>query len=352
MLRNISFILLFTLLARSSSNEIIETARAYETDYTKFEVIKLIKQGVKLSFGKLFKGNDTYGPINEEVTFWCINRQTNQIIQTFVNDPQLNLKIDSTKPLYIVVHGWLDNVNRTWVKDTVRDLIVFFDVNVCAVNWSKLANYEYIDTTQHVYVVGEYVAAFVDALVQFGVNIEFVNLVGTGLGAHISGHVGLNLKGQIGVIYGLDPAGIFFCGPIPFDQDQRLDSSDARFVQVIHTTDNYFGCSTDSGDQDFRPDAGIVPQAACLKPKLTSSLSPEMITCSHLQAVQYFRYSLNVTNVYEGKRCNGAALYDLQFCNRNPTDRLGPHSERMGGRFYLDTRFLPPYTPREGLFFN
>lgn len=178
-------------------------SRAYQTDYDKLEILRLFKQGVQLTFGKLFIGDDIYGLIEEEVTFWCINRQTNKTIQTFIEDPDINFKIDVTKPVYIIIHGWLDNVNRTWVKNLENDLIKYQDVNVCSVDWSKLANYEYrYSAMEHVYTAGEFVAEFLNYLSSVGVSLDSVSLVGISLGAHIAGHVGMVLTGRVGVIYG------------------------------------------------------------------------------------------------------------------------------------------------------
>lgn len=90
------------------------------TDYTTDEALKLLFRGVGLTFDRLLNGNDSIGPINQEVTFWCINRQTNRVIQTFINDRNITAKIDVTKPMYTVTHGWLDNVNRQWVQGMLR----------------------------------------------------------------------------------------------------------------------------------------------------------------------------------------------------------------------------------------
>lgn len=105
----------------------LKTIFGYDTDYTSDEMLRLLMQGTKLTYGKILNGNDTYGPLDKEITFWCINRKTNKTIQTFINDPDINSKIDTTKPLYTVTHGWIDNVNRTWVQNTLRGKKAFND---------------------------------------------------------------------------------------------------------------------------------------------------------------------------------------------------------------------------------
>lgn len=269
------------------------------------------------------------------------------MIQTFINYPDIASKIDETKALYTVTHGWIDNVNRTWVGATIKDLVAIFDVNACGVDWSKLANYEYsISATKHVQIVVDYLAKFIEYLVSLGIKFDNVNMVGHSLGGQISGHAGMRLGGKVATIYGLDPAGPLFCQPILKDIDKRLDPSDAKFVQVIHTTDGILGCGTDQGHQDFHPDSGLAPQTACLLPIASETLSPEIISCSHAQAIQYFHFSLNSINMFIGRRCSSATLFNILACKSNPTDILGPFTDRLPGKFYLKTSFSAPFVPK------
>ena len=58
---------------------------------------------------------------------------------------------------------------------------------------------------------------------------------------------------EVNVTLGLDPAGKYFEGENP---DTRLDSSDADFVDVIHTDSENNGLAQALGDIDFYPNGG------------------------------------------------------------------------------------------------
>lgn len=78
------------------------------------------------------------------------------------------------------------------------------------------------------------------ALVDAGMNLRNVTIVGHSLGAHIAGRTAKLLKtdDKIAVIIGLDPAGVGF----DFSDSTRcLSKSDADYVQVIHTDGTKFG---------------------------------------------------------------------------------------------------------------
>lgn len=64
-----------------------------------------------------------------------------------------------------------------------------------------------------------------------GLELSRVHLIGFSLGAHVSGFAGSDSPG-LKRITGLDPAGPLFEAQHP---KARLDSSDANFVDVIHS---------------------------------------------------------------------------------------------------------------------
>lgn len=94
--------------------------------------------------------------------------------------------------------------------------------------------------------VAEKLADLIEALVDSGMNLEDLSLVGHSLGAHVAGCAAkrLNSQKKIGSIIGLDPAAIGY----DFDEtENRLSENDAEYVQVIHTDIAKFGMAKPMG---------------------------------------------------------------------------------------------------------
>lgn len=62
------------------------------------------------------------------------------------------------------------------------------------------------------------------------------------------------------VVLGLDPARPFFEVP---ETSEKLDSTDANFVDVIHTCAGLLGVFNGVGHADYYPNDGIAPQPGC-----------------------------------------------------------------------------------------
>lgn len=184
----------------------VETSNTNVKSY----LIKNIDEIVKMTVGIFYKKTPpeiTDKPLESIVTFWCKYHREDQVIRTTINDPNIENKIDVTKPMYILLHGWTKSLNASLMQQTMRNLVLFMDVNVCGVDWSPFANQDYLSAAnKFVFVVGDYVAKFIQYLLTIGFKFDDINLVGHSLGAHIVGYAGHLLQGQVGTIYGENSA--------------------------------------------------------------------------------------------------------------------------------------------------
>lgn len=137
-----------------------------------------------------------------------------------------------------------------------------------------------INTRQSGECLGKFLVKFRE---NFASDVEFqkMHMVGFSLGAHVASYASNIVKRQTGVLIdritgifrmnllsplflyfafkGLDPALPFFT---TVDHRSKLDKSDARFVDVIHTNVGVFGKIEPSGHIDFYVNGGQT-QLAC-----------------------------------------------------------------------------------------
>ncbi|CAG2232276.1 PLRP1 [Mytilus edulis] len=208
-----------------------------------------------------------------------------------------------------IIHGFHGEEDNNWIKLMTSALVKNFNVNVIVVVWTKGAYDKYNQAVANTRVVGAITANMVKLLhTSGGLTLNHVHLVGHSLGAHIAGYVGENIPG-IGRITGLDPAGPEFNRA---NQDVRLDSSDATFVDVIHS------------------DATIAP----------------FYSCGHMRAVYYFIESVNSDCHFTSHPCNSGDDYKNGHCAH-----CGKGCQEMGynlslyarGTYYLRTNWHYPY---------
>jgi pimeloyl-ACP methyl ester carboxylesterase len=245
-----------------------------------------------------------------------------------------------TKPMAFVIHGWFDNVNRTWVKTIVADYTKYVDTNVCAVDWNRMARVEYSLAAASTPDVASFLVKFIMLLQSHGMALDKITIVGHSLGAHIAGFVGAMFKGNIAEIIGLDPAG----PGVFFKENGRLNATNAKFVQVLHTDQGFCGTTIVSGHQDFYPNNGVEPQPGCIVPFLQNGIGFNPSICSHYKAVEYFWASLSPDNKFRALQCPNYDEYLSGSCNASASALFGVHGDReVKGTFYLSVKANYPF---------
>lgn len=133
----------------------------------------------------------------------------------------------------------------------------------------------------------------------------------------------------------MDPAGPGFTVPWDFGAGTRLSATDAKYVQCIHTSRGTLGTFKDCGHADFYLNGGYI-QPGCVT-----------VLCSHSRAHDIFQESMFPEQIFNGVKCHGSfanlitKLFGAQ-CSME-TDRLGIHSDRRFGRFFLRTHWSSPF---------
>ncbi|XP_077039878.1 lipase member H isoform X4 [Agelaius phoeniceus] len=226
-----------------------------------------------LSFGNALIGTDL------KVKLLLYTRQNPSCAEELHSTASKFLNV--TKKITFIVHGYrFTGSAPVWIPDLVHLLLSVEDMNVIVVDWNQGATtliYNY--AARKCKRVAEILKKLIDEMLIDGASLDSVHMIGVSLGAHISGFVGQMFDGTLGRITGkpcsssppapgkgsevmprpwlcaagLDPAGPLYRGTAP---SERLDPTDAQFVDVIHSDTDGLGYGEALGHIDFYPNGG------------------------------------------------------------------------------------------------
>ncbi|XP_017765770.1 PREDICTED: uncharacterized protein LOC108554869 [Eufriesea mexicana] len=98
-----------------------------------------------------------------------------------------NSYFDAQKPTKFVTHGWRSSSDAPACQLILKAFLENSDCNVILIDWSKIADNEYIWTSDRVQIVGQYAAKMVSFLESQGLDANNLTIVGHSLGAHVAG---------------------------------------------------------------------------------------------------------------------------------------------------------------------
>jgi len=163
------------------------------------------------------------------------------------------------KPLKVLIHSYTGNRDTTPSYQLRPKLLRIPGINIISIDYSKLApNQCYLAAVQNAHLVGRCLAKFLLSFLTRGlIFARDIHLIGFGLGAHVAGFAAkflIHANYRVGHITGLDPAKPHFQ---TLETSERLDASDADFVDIIHTDVFVHGLMQPIGHVDFYPNSGV-----------------------------------------------------------------------------------------------
>ncbi|KAI1899735.1 hypothetical protein AGOR_G00064820 [Albula goreensis] len=221
------------------------------------------------------------------------------------SDPLQRSSFNSSLPTKIIIHGYRALGSKpSWVKALAQGLLRSVDANVLVVDWVYRASFSYTWVVENYKEVAVQISIFINELVSHGSKLESLHFIGVSLGAHVAGFVGTLFEGKVGRITGLDPAGPMFKRKDRYD---RLDPTDALFVEAIHTDSDYFGISIPVGHVDFFLNGGM-DQTGCARSQFASIFVYfpvyGYVICDHMRAVHVYLSTLNASCPLIGFPCS------------------------------------------------
>nr|XP_045624520.1 pancreatic triacylglycerol lipase-like [Procambarus clarkii] len=275
-------------------------------------------------------------------------------------DPtKVNTIIESSfrpRKTYIIIHGFLGWGTEPWILSLKDKLLDVLDCNVISVEWPAGQGWmllTYYTAVSRVLGVANDTTLLIKSLAAHkALHLKDVHFIGHSLGAHVAGIASKPYGGKIGRITGLDPAGLTYRN-VP--AEQRIDSSDADYVDILHTNGCYnfwdpwrdcYGLNENLGHSDFWPNGGE-HQPACRQ-------ANGEYGCDHMMAYKYFLESLDYgidSTLFLARNCSNWNDYEEGFCSCGENAQyMGFFVDtRVGGIFYLETNSTSPYAVEDAM---
>ncbi|KAL4716352.1 hypothetical protein ACJJTC_006714 [Scirpophaga incertulas] len=219
--------------------------------------------------------------------------------------------------------------------------------NFVLIDWSNMSQGDYItNAASNTKVVGTTVADQINTLIDNGLSLNKLHLVGHSLGAQIIGYAGRTLKSNYTKTFkrltGLDPAnpGFYPDGMLY----HHISATDADFVDIIHSDAGGYGAPVQTGTADFYPNGGKSYQPGCpLAVPLTIDSS-----CSHGRSWMYYAESVRNATGFPGRQFS---LNIAILATTEPTNiaYMGYGcSPSANGSYYLSTNSQSPFARGTG----
>lgn len=146
-------------------------------------------------------------PSDIETRFFLFNNKTENEEFNYRN---LSSNFNSTLQTKIIIHGFIQHINKKWLHHMKDAFLKLEDMNIILIDWSKGNQFPYPQACINAMVVGAEIARLIKYLVETNnANLSMFHLIGHSLGAHVAGYAGDRIKQfmnqSIDRITGLDP---------------------------------------------------------------------------------------------------------------------------------------------------
>uniref|UniRef100_A0A2C9GRW6 Uncharacterized protein n=1 Tax=Anopheles arabiensis TaxID=7173 RepID=A0A2C9GRW6_ANOAR len=263
------------------------------------------------------------------------DRQYIHIDETWEQSNLSSSYFNPSHPVKVIIHGYNADMFLTPLINMKGEYLSRANYNLFYVDWSDLAHGpcypSAVHNTRH---VGKCIGQLVQRIIDAGT--DNIHLVGFSLGAQVTNYVSTTVRPfRLKRITGLDPAMPLFITAAP---DDKLDPTDAEFVDVIHTNALVQGKIERCGHVDFYVNGGIL-QPGCWG----SGQNP--MACSHHRAPDYYAESIRSLTGFWGWSCQSYVYYLLGFCPQNNAQVIAGEDCPTGteGMFMITTNPASPF---------
>ncbi|XP_037298355.1 pancreatic lipase-related protein 2 isoform X1 [Manduca sexta] len=253
---------------------------------------------------------------------------------------------DKDKPVVFYIHGFIELAQQESVQVIVNAYLEARpDTNVILLDWSNMSHGSYlVNAARNTKKVGAAAADNLNKLIEMGVHIEKLHVIGHSLGSHVAGYTARELKNRynktVKRLTALDPAfPAFYPDGVMM---QHVTETDAEFVDVIHTDAGGYGAPVRTGTADFWPNGGKSIQPGC--PRFAPIPLSDDNLCSHWRCWRFYAESVRNPEAFPASPADS-----YQKFRTNPTPEAGMVYMGYGcdpnaqGSYYLTTNASPPF---------
>ncbi|XP_026733959.1 lipase member H-like [Trichoplusia ni] len=248
--------------------------------------------------------------------------------------------IDYSKPTVMYVGGFMDHPSYPFAL-TLGVAYKKLGYNVFLLNTNKFTTVSYPQAANNMRTIGKHVGEMLVTLTKHGLNPTKLELVGLSLGGHTISFIAKNYRLLTGMnisrLTGLDPSGPCFRNLGPKD---RLDKSDADFVDTVNTNIDGYGMAAPVGHVNFYVNGGEYQPGDLF-------WAPCNVICSHIRAFSLWIAALQNPNSFIAMQCDLVQEARNKECyGKHPliTNILGLNTNKsVEGIFYLATHNNYPY---------
>ncbi|XP_059061658.1 pancreatic lipase-related protein 2-like [Achroia grisella] len=259
-------------------------------------------------------------------------------IKQMAKDPTM----DYSRKTVIFISGYFDNPDlppSRILESSYRNL----GYNVWLIDIYQFVNYQFPEVARFVPSAGRRVGEMLYNLTleNVGFNPKNLEIVGLSLGGETISFIAKSFKELSGTklskLTALDPTGPCFRNLGP---DQRLDQSDADYVEVVSTNIDGLGMAAPVGHVNFYINGGEYQLSDLY-------WIPCELLCSHVKVYTIWYSALRNPNSFIAMQCDSVQqARDMNCYDRTPmvTNLLGPNVDQTKhGIFYLAADYNYPY---------
>ncbi|KAI8433148.1 hypothetical protein MSG28_013995 [Choristoneura fumiferana] len=275
------------------------------------------------------------GRTRRKYTYWTA--------RNIASDPRIDFK----RPTLLLAIGYLDSTSFP-ISAMFANEYEARGYNVILIDNQRFATVHYYLASRLMRPVGKLVSEVLVQLFHSGLDPSKLELLGFSLGGQTVSYIAKNFQlmtgRNISKITALEPSGPCFRSLNP---DDRLDASDADFVEVIHTNIDGYGMAARMGHVDFYVNGGeYQPSELTMYPCAT--------TCSHFRVLALWIAALKHPDKFLALKCDSIQqARDSECYERVPleTNVMGLRVDKnKPGIFYVSTnKGYPYYLGKKGL---